>query len=267
MFTIAGTLPEARAPPDKAWQPRWTLCCGATKVCWLGAQKLRSTAAQHAATTSTGRLRLWEAIESKLGFCFWAWRKGVAWGCGKKIACDEENVDHRGSRAMLAGSKNVDAVNFSGQKRDGIKGPAPDDFIVTGLLKQLSLGRQDERLLLGTISATPCWELLRLPRVVASQGAGRPRHPLQNDRPARRTRWTPTSSRLRKGPSRGVQLKLVSATRKGLKKRAHTQTHTHANCLDVCSVCPSLPVNGSYSVVMGMDVQANKLVLEDLLPV
>ena len=72
---MAGTLPEARAPPDKAWQPRWTLCCGATKVCWLGAQKLRSTAAQHTATTSTGRVRLWEAIASKCSLVFSAVRQ------------------------------------------------------------------------------------------------------------------------------------------------------------------------------------------------
>ena len=26
VLTMAGTLPEARAPPDKAWQPMWTLC-------------------------------------------------------------------------------------------------------------------------------------------------------------------------------------------------------------------------------------------------
>ena len=66
VFTMAGTCPAARAPLDSAWQPMWTLCCGATNVGGLAAQKLRSTAAQQAAATSTGKVRLWEAMASKV---------------------------------------------------------------------------------------------------------------------------------------------------------------------------------------------------------
>eukprot|EP00437_Effrenium_voratum_P001691 CAMPEP_0181437056 /NCGR_PEP_ID=MMETSP1110-20121109/21175_1 /TAXON_ID=174948 /ORGANISM="Symbiodinium sp., Strain CCMP421" /LENGTH=44 /DNA_ID= /DNA_START= /DNA_END= /DNA_ORIENTATION= len=44
---MAGTSPAARVPLDKAWQPKWTLCWGATKVssASLAPQKLRRTAA------------------------------------------------------------------------------------------------------------------------------------------------------------------------------------------------------------------------------
>ena len=64
VLTMAGTSPAARAPLDKALQPKWTLCWGATKVssASLAPQKLRRTAAQQAAASRVGSTRDWVAM-------------------------------------------------------------------------------------------------------------------------------------------------------------------------------------------------------------